>query len=58
MTIRSIYVLTHDEIRQMARDQADAGEPMAHGFEAGSAQAVSFEHAYQGRRAELEEVEG
>lgn len=57
MTIRSIGTLAHDEIVQMARQMADAGEPMVHGFEIGSAQAYTFERSFQERKRELEEAE-
>lgn len=52
--VRSIFVLTREEIIDHARMQAQAGEPMAHGFEPGSAQACTFERAHQERRRELD----
>lgn len=55
--VRSIYLLARDEIIQLAHRRAEAGEPMLHGFEPGSAQAVTFETAYQRRRIELDSVE-
>ncbi len=57
MNVRSIYVLTHEEIVQAAREQADAGEPCSHGFEPGSTQAITYERHYVARQAELQEVE-
>lgn len=58
MTVRPIDALGLDEIRLIARDLADSGEPMQHGFEPGTSKAVSFELAYQERRRELEAQEG
>ena len=55
--IRSIFSLTHDAIVQMAREQAEAGEAMAHGYEQGSTQAITWEHHYLARQRELEQVE-
>ena len=51
--IRSIYELTHAELQQVARDQADAGERCSHGYAPNSPQAVSYELAYLERRMEL-----
>lgn len=55
--VRSIFVLKREEIVHVARDQADAGEAMAHGFEPGSAQAATFERAYTERRRELDALQ-
>lgn len=55
--IRSIYALKHDEIVQMAREQAEAGEAMHHGYELGSAQAATYERNFIARRIELDQVE-
>ena len=52
--IRSIYALRREEIIVVAREQAESGEPMAHGYEAGSTQACTFERACQERRRELD----
>lgn len=52
--VRSIYLLTLAEIRQCAREQADAGEPCLHGFEPTSPQALAFERAHLERVRELE----
>ena len=57
MTIRSIESLTLDEIRFIARDQADAGEPCLHGFEVGTTKALHFEHCYHQRQLELQQQE-
>jgi hypothetical protein len=51
--VRSIYTLVHEEIVQLARQQADAGEPMVHGFQEGTPQACAYERAYQERHREL-----
>lgn len=59
MTVRAIATLSPDEIRLLARDQADADEPMEHGFEPGTPQACAWEHAYLERVRELRaQVEG
>lgn len=55
--IRSIHALTHDAIVQLAREQAESGEPCSHGYEVGSTQAITWEHQYLARRRELEQVE-
>ncbi len=55
--VRSIYVLKHAEIVRMARELAESGEPLAHGFAPGSAQAHAFENHYTARRAELDALE-
>ena len=55
--IRSIYTLNHDEIVQMAREQAESGDPCSHGYELGSTQAITFENHYLARNVELEEFE-
>jgi hypothetical protein len=55
--VRSIYLLTHAEIVELARRRAEAGDAMAHGFQPGSAQAVTFETHYQRRLAELQQAE-
>lgn len=52
--IRSIFTLVREEIVAIARQQADSGEPMVHGFEHGSPQACAFERAYLERRRELD----
>lgn len=52
--VRSITVLTIEEIRLHAREQADSGEPCQHGYEPGSAQAWAWERAYTARRIELD----
>lgn len=52
--IRSIYTLVREEIIAMARQQADNREPMSHGYEPGSAQACTYEHAYLARQRELD----
>lgn len=57
MTIRPFEALSISELRLVARDQADAGEPCVHGFPHGSSQAIAYERAYQERRRELDEVE-
>lgn len=54
MTIRPLRT---EDIIAAAREQAESGAPMAHDYEAGSAQAAAFEHHYQARRIELETVE-
>lgn len=55
MTIRP---LTTEDVIATAREQADAGDPMRHDFDAGSTQAVAYERAYLERQRELEEHEG
>jgi hypothetical protein len=55
VTIRPI---THYDVALMAREQAEAGEPMRHNFDAGSREAAIFERAYVARQRELEEHEG
>lgn len=52
--VRSIFVLTREEIIEHARLQAEAGEPLLHGFDPGSAQACTYERAYHERRRELD----
>lgn len=52
--VRSIYVLTREEIIAMARQQAEAFLPMEHGYATGSTHACTFERAYQERRRELD----
>lgn len=51
--VRSIDTLSHDEIVLMARQQAEAGEPCAHGFKPGSVMAATFERNHAARAAEL-----
>lgn len=55
--VRSIHALTRDEVVRIARDLADSGEAMAHGYEEGSVQAVTFEHAFLERRCELDALQ-
>ncbi len=55
--VRSIYVLTREEIVRTARDLADSGERMHHGYDAGSPQALAFEHAYIERQRELDALQ-
>lgn len=54
----AIRTLTADDVRTQARMQAEAGEPMAHHFDAGSREAAIYERAYLERQRELEEHEG
>lgn len=54
----AIRTLTTDDVRQMAREQAEAGEPLSHYFDPGSTQAVAYERAYLERQRELEEYQG
>lgn len=56
--IRPLASLDHDAIVQLARDRADAGEPLRpHGFVGKDTH--TFEHAYHARQIELRaEVEG
>ena len=56
--VRSIESLTTDEIKLIARDQADAGEPCTHFFEPGSVKAAIFERAYLEREMQLNPAEG
>jgi hypothetical protein len=58
VTIRAIETLSSDEIRLMARDQADAGDPMNHPFEPGTPKASIFERAYLERELQLNPQEG
>lgn len=50
----SIFVLTREQILLHARQQADAGEPCAHGYEPGTAHACTWERAYVERKRELD----
>lgn len=52
--IRSIFILTREQIVLHARQQAEAGERCVHGYENGSAQAWTWEHAYAERRREID----
>jgi hypothetical protein len=51
--IRSIWLLRREEIVQLARQQADADQPCAHGFPPGSVQACTWERNYHERAREL-----
>lgn len=57
MTVRALASLTPDEIRLMARHQADCAEPMHHYFEPGSTQAITFERAFRERQREMQPQE-
>lgn len=52
--VRSIFLLKREEIVQLARMRAEAGQDKSHGFEPGSAHACTFERAYEERRRELD----
>lgn len=56
--IRAFRDLDREEIVRLAREQADSGEPCAHGFDIGSTEACTWERTYTERLRELEEVEG
>lgn len=56
-TIRLITSLDVDELRALARELADAGQPLEHALPAGSAQAIALEHAYVERQRELQAQE-
>jgi hypothetical protein len=58
VNIRALETLTTDEIRLLARQQAESGEPMEHHFPAGSTQAVAWERAYLERELQLSPQEG
>lgn len=58
MTIRPFDSLSHDDIVLLAREQAEAFQPMSHGFEVGTTEAITFERCYLERQRELEAVEG
>lgn len=55
--VHSIYLLRREEIVQLARQQAESGEPCAHGFAPGSAQACTWERNYHERARELANIE-
>jgi protein tyrosine phosphatase (PTP) superfamily phosphohydrolase (DUF442 family) len=47
-----------EDVVAMARELAEAGEPMSHHFTPGSREAIAWERAYLQRRRELDEPEG
>lgn len=53
MTVRPMDALTSDELRLIARDAADADEPIPHWPDPAARHAVIFERAYHERRREL-----
>lgn len=55
--VRSIFLLKREEIVRVAREQADSGEPLHHGFAPGSAQAATYERAFNERRRELDALQ-
>lgn len=55
--IVSIFLLKREEIMREARQQAESGEPCQHGFEIGSAQACTWERAWNERKRELDQAE-